>query len=419
MKDKTTVFNNISPAKSPFDYPPKGQYCFGDVLWPVLPAERDQYSNILKRIFETIEQASLQSSRFLAIRYDFHLKEYSSDNKAISRFHSLVFPCLCKKYPRSFISFFWVREQAESDAQHYHYLLMLNGNVVKHSKRVNQIVMACWEQANRGTCWVPDNCYYLVNDINSHRDLLMRTSYLGKKRTKETIGKGIKRFGYGLRKPKPTKRKTISKKRIATVPVVPEENNVNQLDGMNRFPGYLDAYFTGDASLPIYHQPPAHSELYDHTKWWNPLSPLWEGHSRNYLAEAIITGISLSQYAYKYHLSASRVYVNFKRVGGQSLKVIHWAWHRSRFYQSNSTLDNYLKNNRLHQKTAKKQLQRKPMSEFWQNHFDNYYKHFLPYGCKVTEYCRKYNLNASTARRYLVAFPFIGLIDPFVLRRWL
>ncbi|WP_312069428.1 YagK/YfjJ domain-containing protein [Lelliottia nimipressuralis] len=261
MKDKTTVFNNISPAKSPFDYPPQGQYCFGDVLWPVLPAERDQDANILKRIFETIEQASLQSSRFLAIRYDFHLKEYSSDNKAISRFHSLVFPCLWKKYPRSFISFFWVREQAESDPQHYHYLLMPNGNVVKHSKRVNQIVMACWEQANRGTCWVPDNCYYLVKDISSHRDLLMRTSYLGKKRTKETIGKGIKRFGCGLRKPKPTKRKATNTTRIATLPLVPKENTVNQLDGMNRYPGYLDAYFTGDASLLIYHQPSATSTL--------------------------------------------------------------------------------------------------------------------------------------------------------------
>jgi hypothetical protein len=91
------------------------------------------------------------------------------------------------------------------------------------------------------------------------------------------------------------------------------------------------------------------------------------------LSEAVTTGISLSQYAYKYHLSASWVYANFKRVGGQSLKVIHWAWHRYRFYQSNSILDNYLKNNRLHQKIAKKQLQRKPMSVFWQNHFDNYY----------------------------------------------
>jgi hypothetical protein len=131
--------------------------------------------------------------------------------------------------------------------------------------------MEYWEQANRGTCWVPDNCYYLVKDISSHRDLLMRTSYLGKKRTKETIGKGIKRFGCGLRKPKPIKRKATSTKRIASLPVVSQENTANQLDVIIRYPGYLDAYFTGDASLKIYHQLPAHSELYGHNKWWNPL----------------------------------------------------------------------------------------------------------------------------------------------------
>lgn len=417
MNDKTTVFNNIRPPKSPFDYPPQSHFCFGDVLWPVLPAEHDQDTKILKRIFETIERVSLKSSRFLAIRYDLHLKDYSANNKVISRFHHLLFPCLWEKYRRSFISFFWVREQGKSNTQHYHYLLMLNGNHVKYPHKVNQIVTQCWEQASKGTCWVPENCYYFVDSIESHRDLLMRVSYLGKKRTKENIDKGIKRFGCDLRKPESAKRKIKSKTTTSSVPS-PTRSESKQVS-MKRYPGFLDVYFTGKAFLPIKHLPPLHSELYDYTKWWNPLSPLWEGHRRNYLAEVIITGISLSQYAYKYHLSASRVYANFNRVGGQSLKVIHWAWHRSRFYQSNSTLDNYLKNNRMHQKTAKKQLQRKPMSEFWRDHFDNYYQHFWPYGWKVSEYCRKFNLNASTARRYLVAFPFIGLIDPFVLRRWL
>ncbi|WP_151995998.1 hypothetical protein [Buttiauxella massiliensis] len=117
--------------------------------------------------------------------------------------------------------------------------------------------------------------------------------------------------------------------------------------------------------------------------------------------------------------SRTRTYANLRLVGGQSLKIIHWAWHRLRYQQSGSSLIDYIKKNKLNQRTAAKQLRRKQMSAHWSRHFDNYYQNYWPEGWTVADYCRKEGLVQSSARRYLVDFPFIGLINPFVLKPWL
>ncbi|MCX9054344.1 inovirus Gp2 family protein, partial [Citrobacter portucalensis] len=116
-----TVFNNISPG-SIGGIPSKGIFIFKDVLWPVLYAEDEQDIRIMGKVFEVVDKLSTVS-RFFAVRYDFHLPEYTSDNNPIRDFHNVLFKELSEKYPRSFISYLWVREQSDSNPQHYHYLL--------------------------------------------------------------------------------------------------------------------------------------------------------------------------------------------------------------------------------------------------------------------------------------------------------
>ncbi len=83
------------------------------------------------------------------------------------------------------------------------------------------------------------------------------------------------------------------------------------------------------------------------------------------------------------------------------------------------SLSEYIAEKKLYSKMAVRQLQRRPMSEFWRRHFDNYYRKYWLHGYTVSYYCRVYSLNVSTARRYLVDFPNAALIDPFVLKPWL
>ncbi|WP_150344215.1 YagK/YfjJ domain-containing protein [Enterobacter ludwigii] len=199
----TTVFNNISPD-SIAGIPSKGIFIFKDVLWPVQHADDEQDKKIMGKVFEAVNKVSTMS-RFLAVRYDFHLPVYSPDNQVVSAFHELLFKELNNSYPRSFISYIWVREEGDEKKQHYHYLLMMDGNYVRYPSNVNKIVKSCWENATKGTVYFPVNAYYSVtkNDIEKYTELMFRISYFGKKRTKETIAKGIRRVGQGFKKPKP------------------------------------------------------------------------------------------------------------------------------------------------------------------------------------------------------------------------
>ena len=417
-KENDQVFNDITKW-SPNECQPKGTFTYKDVVWPVQPAEHDQELKIMKKIFETLNHVSTVP-RFLAVRYDLHLPAYSADNSVIDCFHKLLFSQLSQAYPKSFISYLWVREQGQGNAQHYHYLLMLDGNYIRYPNKLNTIVQYCWKHAAGGRAWFPSNGYYFVteNDVDTYAKLMLRVSYLGKRRTKETIGKGIKRIGSGFRKPRlsKTKRKVSVKQSVILSTSIANTKPQSTVTNAECYNGILDKYF---AKVPLRFLKHSHSELYHQEPWWKINAPKWPAHRKQYLFEALITGISLSGYAHKYGISPTRAYANLRQVGGQSLKIIHWAWHRFRYQQSESSLIDYIKKNKLNQRTAAKQLRRKQMSAHWSRHFDSYYRNYWPEGWTVADYCRKEGLVQSSARRYLVDFPFIGLINPFVLKPWL
>ncbi|MCX9022909.1 YagK/YfjJ domain-containing protein [Citrobacter portucalensis] len=411
-----TVFNNISPG-SIGGIPSKGIFIFKDVLWPVLYAEDEQDIRIMGKVFEVVDKLSTVS-RFFAVRYDFHLPEYTSDNNPIRDFHNVLFKELSEKYPYSFISYLWVREQSDSNSQHYHYLLMLDANCIQYPSILNKIVARCWRIATGGTVFFPENGYYSVakNDVDSYAKLMLRISYFGKKHTKESIAKGIRRVGHGFKKPKSFISKT---KHVRAKVILKASDSFKDISLPSCYEGSLDKYFLGKDELPMFHRRRSYYELYDEDKWWIRDAPRWSGHRRNYLFEALITGVSLSGYARKYRLNPERVYANCRQVGGQSLKIIYWAWHRYCFLQSRGSVESYIKNNKLRYKSATKQLRRKPMSDRWKKHFDDYYLRFWPEGWSVVDYCRHVGIVPSTARRYLVDFPYFGLINPFLLRPWL
>ena len=412
-------------------FKPKGEFLFNDFLWKVLPANDQQNGKMMKRIFETVDQVSGLSSRFLAVRYDLHLKEFQSNNQVIDIFHKNLFGQLRKRYPKSFVSYIWVRERNEADAQHYHYALMMDGDYIRNPYNLNEIVKMCWEAAAGGTVYFPKKMAYFVkqNDVDTYSKLMIRLSYFGKNATKESSGVCKKRIGFGIRKARKTgamSAKTYKKLEAQDSELVqavePEFKNVStnvEPESALSFCGKLDKYFTHDHSLELL-KPPAQPIKYDVLNRWVVWSrPDWKWHRLNYVYEALSTGVCLSEYAEKYALSLTRTYANFRQVGGQSLRIIHWAWHRRCLYFSDMSLSEYIAEKKLYSKMAVRQLQRRPMSEFWRRHFDNYYRKYWLHGYTVSYYCRVYSLNVSTARRYLVDFPNAALIDPFVLKPWL
>ena len=200
------INNIIRPYSDTEVIKPKGEFLFNDILWKVLPASDQQNGKMMKRIFKTVDQVSGLSSRFLAVRYDLHLKEFQSNNQVIDIFHKNLFGQLRKRYPMSFVSYIWVRERNEADAQHYHYALMMDGNYIHSPNKLNDIVKMCWEEAAGGSVWFPDNMAYFVkpNDIDTYSKLMIRLSYFGKNATKESSDVCKKRIGFGIRKARKT-----------------------------------------------------------------------------------------------------------------------------------------------------------------------------------------------------------------------
>lgn len=110
--------------------------------------------------------------------------------------------------------------------------------------------------------YFPVNAYYFVtkNDIEKYTELMFRISYFGKKCTKETIVKGIRRVGQGFTKPKPCSCKP-QHARVKDIPKTSTDLKVSTLSYC--FAGKLDKYFLGEAELPMFHRRRSYYELYD------------------------------------------------------------------------------------------------------------------------------------------------------------
>lgn len=431
--------NNIPPISSSASRQ-KGEFLFRDTLWPVWPKEADQDPKMMKRIFETVEQVLTLSSRLFAVRYDLHLSEYQADNRIIDQFHRLLFVQLHRKYPKSFVGYLWVREKKSAKAQHYHYVLMMDGNYIRYPSKLTELIQQCWHQAAGKSVWVTENCFYFVqsNDIETYGKLMFRLSYLGKRQTKEPTSKCRKRLGWGIRQ---YKRKTavrtqrvpaditISNEMTQTVemeafhderPSKPTEKTRDCYSSLDKlFLGKLTLESLKPAAKPTKKKHDVDWLNFDFDRVWREPRPDWGWHRQNYLFEVMSKGVSLSEYAKQYKLKLRRVYANFRKIGGQSLRMLHWAWHRRCYRQSSLSVDEYISRNGLEGASVSRQLKRLPMSEYWKQHFDHYYQNFWPTGWTVRAYCEIHDVHVSTARRYLVDFPKTCLFHPLILKPWL
>jgi hypothetical protein len=141
----------------------------------------------LKPLHKAIEQLEIclqKWGRVLVIRFDLHQSYYTKDSRHISRFRKNLNERLARKYGISEVGYFWVREQERAKHQHYHFVIMLDGNKVRHSSSVLKIVKATW-------CAKPDrhmptikNPYYFIDNDQTKADAIYRISYLAKSRGK-------------------------------------------------------------------------------------------------------------------------------------------------------------------------------------------------------------------------------------------
>ena len=86
------------------------------------------YAHILRPLLRLYEATLNTHSKVFIHRFDIRVSQYSDDNT--------VFSGLIRRLKK--VSYFWIREQERSKNQHYHVLLMLDGQKVRHPYQINQ-----------------------------------------------------------------------------------------------------------------------------------------------------------------------------------------------------------------------------------------------------------------------------------------
>ena len=83
------------------------------------------------------------------------------------------------------IGYAWAREQERSKKQHYHFVLFLDGDLIRHSSKITQIIKQAWEREG-SNCYMPviPRPFHFADNEEAVQDMLERVSYLAKPRGK-------------------------------------------------------------------------------------------------------------------------------------------------------------------------------------------------------------------------------------------
>ena len=147
------------------------------------------YVEILEAIIRELVAMLSIHSKVLAVRFDVHLYDHTDDNEVISDFLKPLGRWIERTYS-SKLGYVWVREHATVKNQHYHFLVMVNGdkaksayNIIERAEKIAEI-----QQLHIGLC---DKAKTMVRrgDVEAFNKVIKRGSYLAKERTK-LHGKG-------------------------------------------------------------------------------------------------------------------------------------------------------------------------------------------------------------------------------------
>jgi len=166
-----------------------------DKTYSVNSAKSGLYVEILSGMIDQFEIAITKWRRVLVLRFDLHTHSNTKDNKIVTAFRKRLVQKLKREYGFKEIGYCWVREQERAKAQHYHWVLFLDGDLIRHSKRIIEMVKQIWENPT-GNNHVPviKNPFYFVDSEQLAQKAIYRASYLAKTRGKGYRDKQVKDY---------------------------------------------------------------------------------------------------------------------------------------------------------------------------------------------------------------------------------
>ena len=143
------------------------------------------YAEILKPMIEQFEIGLEKWRRVFVLRFDLHTHVFTKDNARITAFRKRLFQKIKRYYGFKEIGSCWVREQERAKSQHYHCVLFLDGNLIRHSSIINEMIRAAWDDGT-GTYTMPHikHPFHFVDREGITQEAMYRVSYLAKPRGK-------------------------------------------------------------------------------------------------------------------------------------------------------------------------------------------------------------------------------------------
>lgn len=152
---------------------------------------RGCYIEILKALYREMKALLAHHSKVLFFRIDIRLLTYTTNNTIISKLLRQLKKWIKRKYKTKRIGHLWVRELEKAEHQHYHLIVMVDGNQVRHPRRIIERIEELAYLNDLPKPFTPKHCYYLLNryDESIFNEAFKRGSYLAKERSKGSKGK--------------------------------------------------------------------------------------------------------------------------------------------------------------------------------------------------------------------------------------
>ncbi|WP_324033388.1 YagK/YfjJ domain-containing protein [Aeromonas caviae] len=169
-------------------------YLYQGRLWTVISNYQIR-KDIMDSIFIVLREFFERRSKLTAIRIELHLKQWTANNAPVREFFTKLRRQLFKKYGKIYHRYIWVREQVQATAQHYHAVLLVDGQFVKHPSIIKKIASSIWSYGY--LCLPPRPFYHIHRDqIGRFCALVYRLSYLAKAETKGNRPKKVRDYGF-------------------------------------------------------------------------------------------------------------------------------------------------------------------------------------------------------------------------------
>lgn len=171
----------------------KGEYSYAGATYRINSAKSGCHTLILQRIIEQTTAMLAVYRRVLFVRVDLHHRQPEPTNQRLSAFLKSARDRAQRYYRTQHVGYLWVREQDKANSQHYHLILMVDGDKVAYPARLLDSLKEIWERLG-GTLSIPCSSYIFIDSPERVTDAVYRASYLAKARGKGYRPDGVRDF---------------------------------------------------------------------------------------------------------------------------------------------------------------------------------------------------------------------------------